>query len=100
MKYSRSNITKLILNEFDHALHPEILNLNYEPSGIQYTEVQPLDGENIVALTKRVYHEVDAYWIVMVLNEILSPFEALTKKIKVPPAESLQAIYADIADKV
>ncbi len=100
MKYSRSTITKLILNEFDQALHPEILNLTYEPSGIQYTEVQPHNGENIVQLTKRMYHETDAYWILMVLNEILSPFEALTRKVKVPPAESLQTIYSDIAEKV
>lgn len=100
MKYRRSEITKLILNEFDEALHPEILDLTYEPTGIQYTEVQPHDGENIVDLTKRIYKEADAYWILMILNEILSPFEALTKKVKVPPAESLKTIYSDMLGKV
>lgn len=100
MKYRRSKLTKLILNEFDQALHPEIMNLNYEPTGIQYTLVQPNDGENIVELTKRIYKESDAYWLLMVLNQILSPFEALTRKVKVPPATSLQTIYADIAEKV
>jgi len=99
MKYARGQITTLIENRFDNALHPEILNLVYDAEGIEYTEMQPRDGENIVKLTKRAYHEVDAYWILMVLNDILSPFEALTKRVKVPAPSSLQTIFMDLQGK-
>jgi len=99
MKFARGQITTLIENRFDNALHPEILNLTYDPENIEYTEIQPNDGENIVEFTKRQYHESDAYWILMVLNDILSPFEALTKKVKTPAASYLQTIFMDLQGK-
>lgn len=96
MKYARGEIITLIENRIDGALHSEMLNLTYDPTDIEYTMVQPLDGENIVELTKRIYHESDGYWLLMVVNDILSPFEPLTKKVKAPAASSLQRIYMDL----
>jgi hypothetical protein len=96
MRYQAAPIYKLIKDEVAGLIYPEILPNAFDVGPYRYQTVQPLGGENIVALTKRVYGETDPWWIVMILNDIISPFEVLTQAVKAPEAKGLREIYTSI----
>lgn len=93
MKYRRGDLYTLWRSLPDKAQFPELLALDVDVASVPYRSVTPQDGEDIVALTKRAYGEADAYWLLMAVNSILSPFEPLSGNVIVPDGSSLDGLY-------
>lgn len=100
MKYPLAPVHKLIKDMVAGRIYPEMLPNSFDVGAYKYQSVAPLQGEDIVKLTKRVYGEADPWWLLMILNDILSPFEVLSLPVNAPEARGLQAIYTAIIKAV
>lgn len=96
MRYPRSRVYTVIRDEINSATYPEILDVSGLAVDVgRVDKIRPADSDTIVDVAKRRYGEADAYWLLMAINNIISPFERMDgREVLVPDPATLSTLYA------